>query len=166
MGSVNSASFDGSAGVVQLRTRNAGAAIHFLKLAMNAQEIARVCGPDGASVLHCELHIGLTVVMVCDEMIAWGDAPRGGRGAGQQTVPRRVMVQDVDLLVEQCLANDAVLLTPPNNAFWGERYARVRDPFENEWILAQMIEPMSPEEQAEHARQAFGGTIDTEGPHA
>lgn len=166
MASSGSQSFDGSAGVVHLRTRNADAAIHFLKLGMNAKEIARVSGPDGRSVLHCELQVGMTLVMVCDEMIAWGDDPKGTRHVSQAPMACRVMVPNVDDLLAQCMEQGAELITPPSNAFWGERFARLRDPFDNEWILAQLIEPMSPEEQAEHARQALGGNRRTDGPHA
>lgn len=162
MASTQSHLYDGSAGVVHLRTRNACSVIHFLKLAMDAREMSRVSGPDGISVLHCELQVGLTLVMVCDDMQAWGVSDT----SGMTPPPWRIMVENVDQLVGQCAGQGAEILTPPGNAFWGERYACVRDPFGNEWVLAQMIEPMSPEEQAHHARQALGGNQNTSGPHA
>ena len=45
----------------------------------------------------------------------------------------------------------------PANMFWGDRYARVRDPFGREWQIATHVEDVPPDEMAKRAKQAFSG---------
>lgn len=42
--------------------------------------------------------------------------------------------------------NGATVLMEPIDAFWGERFARVRDPFGHEWGIATLLREMSPDE--------------------
>ena len=50
-----------------LVVRGAGDAIEFYKKAFGAEEIMRMPGPDGRSVMHAEIKIGDSMVMLCDE---------------------------------------------------------------------------------------------------
>ena len=45
-------------------------------------------------------------------------------------------VDDVDGTVERCRSAGAVVVLPPEDKFFGERYAHVRDPFGHVWALA------------------------------
>lgn len=42
--------------------------------------------------------------------------------------------------------NGADILAEPEDLFWGERFARVRDPFGHEWGVATLLKEMTPEE--------------------
>ena len=42
---------------------------------------------------------------------------------------------------------------PPEDMFWGDRYAVVTDPFGHSWSLATHIRDLSPEEVAEGMNQ-------------
>ena len=41
------------------------------------------------------------------------------------------------------------------DAFWGDRYGVVQDPFGHRWSIATRIADLTPDEIAERARQAF-----------
>ena len=47
--------------------KNAGEAMEFYKRAFGAEELCRMPGPDGKSVMHGELKIGDSIVMICYE---------------------------------------------------------------------------------------------------
>ena len=49
-----------------LTVRGAAEAIDFYKRALGAREIMRMPGPDGKSVMHAELRIGNSIVMLSD----------------------------------------------------------------------------------------------------
>jgi PhnB protein len=44
------------------------------------------------------------------------------------------------------VAAGSTLMMPPTDQFYGERSARVRDPFGHFWLLGHSIEELSPEE--------------------
>src|SRR5262245_9097563 len=52
--------------------RGAAKAIEFYKKAFGARERFRMPGPDGASLLHAEIEIGDSIVMIADEMPEMG----------------------------------------------------------------------------------------------
>jgi len=45
-------------------------------------------------------------------------------------------VVDVDASVERAVAAGATLIHGPEDMFWGDRYARLSDPFGHQWSLA------------------------------
>lgn len=49
------------------------------------------------------------------------------------------------------------VLMDPTDVFWGERFARVRDPFGHEWGITTQLREMSPKEIEEAAKQMFEG---------
>ena len=51
-----------------LVVRDGEKAIEFYKKAFGAEELCRMPGPDGKGVMHCELKIGDSMLMLCDEM--------------------------------------------------------------------------------------------------
>lgn len=51
-----------------LTIREASKAIEFYKKAFDAQELYRFLGPDGKSIIHAEIKIGNSIIMLNDEM--------------------------------------------------------------------------------------------------
>ena len=49
----------------------------------------------------------------------------------------------------------STVLMDPTDVFWGERFARVRDPFGHEWGIATRLHDMSPDAIQTAARQAI-----------
>jgi PhnB protein len=67
----------------------------------------------------------------------------------------------VDEAFARAVAAGATAEMPPKDMFWGDRYAKLADPFGHKWSLATHIEDISPKEMArrgqeEMAKQAGG----------
>ena len=65
--------------------------------------------------------------------------------------------QDCDALVARMATHGAEVLVPPADMFWGERFARVRDPFGHEWGIAQQLREVSDEEVRQIVTAMFEG---------
>jgi PhnB protein len=116
-------------------------AIEFYGRAFGAEPLGDVFrGPDG-ELIHAEIRIGDSVVMLTgesDEARAPGDGP--------VTAIMATYWEDVDAAWERALAAGAGVIYPLADQFYGERGGRLRDPFGHQWMLSQVIEEVSPEE--------------------
>ena len=77
--------------------KGAGQAFEFYKKAFGAEEIMRMPGPDGKSVMHAEIKIGDSHVMLADENAEMN--ARSPRSAGGTPVSLLLYVEDVDKTV-------------------------------------------------------------------
>ncbi|APZ92730.1 VOC family protein [Fuerstiella marisgermanici] len=100
--------------------------------------------PDGR-VMHCEFRIGNARFFVSEELPEHGGTPSPNR-LGGTTVAIHLYVDDCDAIVKTMTDNDATVLMAPVDMFWGERFARVRDPFGHEWGISTQLREMSPDE--------------------
>lgn len=134
--------------------RNAAKAIEFYKKAFGAEEIARMPGPDGKSVMHAELSIGNSKFMIGDEsphMQRWV-SPDSLKGT---TLALHLYVEDVDKVVDRAVKAGATVSMPVMDAFWGDRYGRVTDPFGHEWGVATHKKDLTPDEITKGAHEFF-----------
>jgi len=126
-----------------LRVRDTGAAIRFYQQAFGATERFRLVEPSGR-IGHAELQLGPAVLMLSDAFPEWGlNAPPGDTDIGASV---HLHVDDCDALVAAAVAAGATLLMPPSDQFYGERSARLRDPFGHTWLIGHAIEAVTPEE--------------------
>jgi PhnB protein len=142
-----------------LTVKGAAQAIEFYKRAFGAQEVERMPGPDGKSVMHAELKIGDSIVMLSDEFPQMGT--RSPQTLGGSSGYLFLYVSDVDAAFKRAVDAGAKATMPPADMFWGDRFAKVSDPFGHEWGMATHKEDLSPEEirkrgQAEMAKMAKG----------
>ncbi|MGJ5820028.1 VOC family protein [Paludibaculum fermentans] len=126
-----------------LRLRRAAEAIDFYRQAFGAEEIMRLTEPGGR-IGHAEIRIGPAVLFLADEYPELGI--RGPESLGGATIAMHLSVDAVDAVVERASQAGAAITRPPKDEFYGQRTAVVRDPFGHEWMLAQTIEEVSPEE--------------------
>jgi PhnB protein len=126
-----------------LMIKGANDAIEFYKKAFNARERMRVPGPGG-KVMHAEIEIGDSVVMLTDEFPEMGAL--GPNSIGGTPVSIHLYVDEVDKLFAQALAAGGKILRPLQNQFYGDRSGGLIDPFGHKWHLAQHIEEVSPAE--------------------
>ena len=136
-----------------LVVKGAAEAIEFYKKAFGAVEHYRMPGPDGQSVMHSELQIGDSIVMLCDEnpaMCAQGPATLGGT-----PVSLFIYSENVDAAFARAVEAGATAAMPPTDVFWGDRYSKVTDPFGHEWSIATHIEDLTPEEIEKRGAQAM-----------
>ncbi len=109
--------------------------------------------PDGR-VLHCEFRIGRSRFFISEELPEHGGTPSPTR-LGATSVAIHLYIDDCDAMVETMKDRGSTVLMDPTDMFWGERFARVRDPFGHEWGIATRLHEMSPEEIQTAARQVL-----------
>ena len=136
-----------------LFTKNATEAIEFYKKAFGAEEVLRLPFPDGSALMHAEIRIGNSIVMLSDEnprMDALGPQSRGGA-----TGSLMIYVEDVDASFTRAVEAGATVKTPLTDMFWGDRFGQLTDPFGHHWSLATHIEDVSPEEIDRRTQEWF-----------
>ena len=138
-----------------LVVKGASQAIEFYKKAFGAEELSRMHGPDGKSIMHAHLKIGDSLLFLMDEFPEMGSY--GPLTGGRSPVTLHLYVKDVDSAFNTALAAGARQIMPPADMFWGDRYGKLVDPFGHEWSLATHKEDLTPEEIGKRAQAAFCG---------
>ena len=133
----------------------AAKAIAFYKSAFGAEELTRLPAPDGVRIMHAALKIGDSVVMICDDFPEYTGRPRNPKAQGATCVALHLYVSDTDAAIARAVAAGATVKMPAMDAFWGDRYGQVTDPFGHEWSLATHVKDMTPEEVGQAAKAAF-----------
>jgi PhnB protein len=126
-----------------LGVESAQEAIDFYQRAFGAKERARMSGP-GDSVMHAELEVGDSLVMLSDPFPQSSTKPP--KELGGTSVNIFMYVEDIDAVYKQAVDAGATSLMEPDDMFWGDRFGSVQDPFGHSWTIATHIEDVSPEE--------------------
>lgn len=154
--SVNPIPAHGQTVTPRLVVSDGGNAIDFYRRAFGAEEIGqRFSGPDG-TVIHAEVRIGSSVVMITADTGEAGAPARSPESLGG--VVSAVMStswENVDAAWERAVSAGAEVVYPLADQFYGERGGRLRDPFGQQWMLSQHIEDVSPEEMNRRAAEFF-----------
>jgi uncharacterized glyoxalase superfamily protein PhnB len=138
-----------------LVVRDAPKAIDFYRRAFGAEEAYRIASPDGSAVLHAELRLGDSVIMLADENPAMGSVSPLATGSTSVTIS--LYVADTDALFARATGAGAKPALPPTDMFWGDRYAQVIDPFGHRWAIATHQKDLTPDEIRKAMAAAFGG---------
>lgn len=126
-----------------LTVRDAARAIEFYKQAFGAKERGAMKGPDG-KIMHAELMIGDSIIMLADEMPAFGAlSPLSNGGAG---VSLHIYLEGVDAAFDRAVKAGAQVEMPVMDQFWGDRYGKLKDPFGHSWSIATHTKDMSADE--------------------
>jgi uncharacterized glyoxalase superfamily protein PhnB len=136
-----------------LVVKGASQAIDFYKKAFGAEEIKRMPGPDGKSLIHAELKIGNSRLMLVDEFPEMN--ARGPETMGGTPVTIHMFVEDADAVFNRALGAGAQVRMPLADMFWGDRYGVVADPFGHLWSIATHKEDLTPEEMGKRMQDAF-----------
>lgn len=133
--------------------RGAKEAIEFYKKAFGAKEVGGAMpSPDG-KILHAEIRIGDSIVMLSDEFPQMGSSSPQTVGGTSSSL--MIYTRDVDALFNQAVAAGATAAMPVSDMFWGDRYGIVVDPFGHRWQLATHKEDLTPKEMARRAAAAM-----------
>ena len=105
------------------------------------------------------MKIGDSFVMVADEFppeFGCPDAfsPATAKGT---TIALQIYTEDVDALYQRAIDAGCESIFEPMDAFWGDRYGQVRDPYGHHWAIATHIKDMNAQEIAEGAAREFSG---------
>jgi PhnB protein len=132
--------------------RNAAGAMTFYTKAFGAKTRLSMPTPDG-KVAHAEMQIGDSLLMIGDEMPEMGaSAPET---IGGSAVHIFLYLKDVDAAFARAVAAGAKADMPPMNMFWGDRYAKLTDPFGHKWSMATHVEDLTPKEMARRGAEAY-----------
>ena len=119
------------------------AAIDFYQRAFNAVEVMSLPGAPG-KLMHAQIRIGDSNLMLVDEMPEWGSlGPSALKGT---SVTLHLYVSDADATFAQAIAAGATVKMPLADAFWGDRYGILVDPFGHQWSIATHIRDVGPDE--------------------
>lgn len=136
-----------------LFVQDAPRALAFYEEAFGAKVTFRAMMPDGVALLHAEMQIGTSRFMVAEENAQWGAL--SPRTLGGSPVGLHLYVPDTDAVFARATQAGCKALMPPENMFWGDRYAKVEDPFGHLWNIATHQEDVSAEEMQRRAAEAF-----------
>ena len=137
-----------------LTVRDAERAIEFYKQAFGAElrggGVAK--GPDG-KVMHAELKIGDSVIMLSDEYPEFGS--RSPQSIGDSGMGLHIYLDNVDAAFDRAVKAGASVEMPVMDQFWGDRYGKLKDPFGHKWSMATHVRDMSRDEMKTGMDEAF-----------
>ena len=125
-----------------LVVRGAEEAIAFYRDAFGAEVVSKMASPGGGTLLHAELRIGGSKLYLCDEFPDMG--ARGPEALGGSPVVIHLGVPDIDATFDRAVGAGATAQMPPADMFWGDRFAKLVDPFGHCWSISTPIEQVGP----------------------
>lgn len=131
---------------------NAKEAIEFYKKAFNANEVYRFPAPDG-KIMHALIKIGDSPIMLADEFPNMG--AKSPLTIGGTAVTIHLYVEDADEIFSQAVAAGAKVTLPIEDAFWGDRYGKVVDPYGHSWAIATPQKSLTTEELRKAGEEFF-----------
>jgi PhnB protein len=135
-----------------LTVRDAARAIEFYKKAFGAEERGAAKSPDG-KIMHAELKIGDSIIMLSDEFPEFGAlSPQSSGGAGMGL---HIYLDGVDAAFDRAVKAGAQVEMPVSDQFWGDRYGKLKDPFGHKWSIATHIKDMSADEMKKSMDEAM-----------
>ena len=144
--------------VPYLSVTGASEAVAFYSRVFETEPSLLLNMPDGR-VMHCEFRIGDVRFFLSEELPEHGGTP-SPKSLGATTVGIHLYVDACDAMVSQMKSNGATILMEPVDMFYGERFARVRDPFGHEWGISTHLRDMTPTEIKAQAAKLFEGAAE------
>ncbi|MDA8091709.1 MAG: VOC family protein [Nitrospiraceae bacterium] len=133
--------------------KDARKAIEFYKRAFGATEKYAMPGPDGKGIMHAELLIGESIIMMGEENP--GQPCKSAETMGCSPISFYIYVGNADQAFQKAIEAGAESRMPVQDMFWGDRVGTVQDPFGYSWWLATHIKDVTPQEMQEGAKAMF-----------
>jgi PhnB protein len=140
-----------------LTVRDAVKAIEFYKQAFGAEERGVAKGPDG-KVMHAELKIGDSIIMLSDEFPEFGS--KSPEAIGGSPMGLHIYLDGVDAAFDRAVKAGATVEMPVMDQFWGDRYGKLRDPFGHKWSIGTHIKDLSMDEMKKAMDEAVAKMSD------
>lgn len=125
-----------------LTINGAEKALEFYQKAFGATDIFRHPDEDGRRLFHARMTIAGGIVMMSDDY----SKDHGGPAAPTPEHPAPVAVAitlessgEVDAMFNQAVAAGGNGVVPPEDMFWGDRFAMVVDPFGHRWMISAPV---------------------------
>lgn len=128
-----------------LTVRDAARAIEFYKQAFGAELRGGgvMKGPDG-KVMHAELKIGDSIIMLADEFPEYGSL--SPQSIGGSPMGLHIYLDGVDAAFARAVKAGAEVEMPVTDQFWGDRYGKLKDPFGHKWSIGTHVKDLSEDE--------------------
>jgi PhnB protein len=114
------------------------AAIKFYEDAFDAETQFVMMAEDGKRVMHSVLEINDGIIYVCDDFSTGAKPGAKSTGSGAASVMIHLQLKKpkhVDAIMQQAVEHGAKITMPAEDAFWGDRYGQIRDPFGHVWTF-------------------------------
>jgi PhnB protein len=128
--------------------------IEFYKQAFGATLRNLSKDPQGR-VMHADIQIGDSMVMLHDEYPEWGALSPAARGGSSVAI--NIHTADARKFWDQAVGAGAKIRMPLGDQFWGDRYGQLEDPSGHVWSVSQRIANPTKEEMAVALEKAFSG---------
>jgi uncharacterized glyoxalase superfamily protein PhnB len=135
-----------------LTFKDARKAIEFYKQALGAIERFALAGPEGKGVMHAELLIGDSIIMMGEENPK--EPCKSAETMGGSPVGFYIYLENVDEAFRRALEAGAEARMPVQDMFWGDRAGTVQDPFGYSWTIATHEKDPTQQEIEEGAKTA------------
>ncbi|HUB47297.1 MAG TPA: VOC family protein [Acetobacteraceae bacterium] len=118
--------------VAYLQIDGALRAAEFYQRAFGAEQAFAYPPDDKGRTMHVHLYINGSSVMLGDPYPEHGCADQPAQGFNLA-----LMVNDIEAWWQRAIDAGATPVMPPQDMFWGDRYAQLRDPFGVLWAMNQ-----------------------------
>jgi PhnB protein len=135
-----------------MTVRDAASAIEFYKKAFGATELGVMKDPSG-KVMHAELKIGDSIVMMSDEFPDYGAL--SPQSVGGSSMGLHIYVDNVDAAFDRAVKAGAQVEMPVMDQFWGDRYGKLKDPYGHKWSIATHTKDLSRDEMKQGMEDAM-----------
>ncbi len=125
-----------------LTIRDAAEAIAFYQAAFGATESFRLTDKTTGKIVHAEILVHGSLVMLSDENPQWGN--KSPLTLGGTPVTFCLIVDNADAAVARAAAAGATVLMPAADQFYGFRSGTVQDPYRHVWMLQHETEKLTP----------------------
>lgn len=149
-----------------LIVRGIAKAIDFYGRAFGAEVLYQSAIPPEGAVLHAQIKIADSVILLSEENMGMPEEVVARHEVGVRTrspqtlkgtsVILELYVGDVDAAYRRAIEAGAAPKLPVANAFYGDRYGQLVDPFGHVWALATPFERLTAAEVDRRAMEHFG----------
>ena len=134
-----------------LIVRGGKQALEFYQKALGAKVLGAMYMPDGQSLMHAEIQVGDSRIMLGDESREMGNL--SPQTLGGTPVSLNIYTEDCDALFKRAVDAGATPKMPPADMFWGDRYCKITDPFGHGWGILTHKEDVSEAEMGKRAQE-------------
>lgn len=133
--------------------RDAARAVEFYQQAFGATLKGGVAKTPDGKVMHAELRIGDSILMVSDEFPQSGSV--SPQAIGGSATGLHIYLEDVDSAFDRAVKAGATVEMPVADMFWGDRYGKLKDPFGHNWSIATHTADLTMEEMKQGMDEAM-----------
>ncbi len=124
--------------------KNAEEALKFYATAFGAKELERMNCPQTGKVMHAEIKIGDSIIMLADEFPEMGCKSPATLGGSPMSI--FLYVEDADTAFKKASDAGCTVTMPLADMFWGDRYGRLKDPYGHDWAIGTHKEDLTKDE--------------------